>query len=214
MSLEHRAKFCLACDCVIFSYANRTLNVALIARNKPPFVGQWALPGGFVEAHETIDEGAQRELEEETGISHTVLESFGTYSKVDRDPRGRVISIGFMALVDPNAHRLMASGDAAKVAWVNIKELPTLAFDHSEILADALRHLQEGIQIRPIGLCLLPSEFTLSSLQELYETILDVAMDKRNFRKKVSRMPFVVSTGKKQTGQANRPAELYRFVKS
>ncbi len=211
MGLTERAKFCLACDCAIFAYSAKSLQISLIERKNPPFAGQWALPGGFLEDGETLEQGAARELLEETGIDSAYLEPFGNYSQIDRDPRGRVISVGFLALVNPSHYQLVATGDAVRVKWFSVKELPPLAFDHEQIVKDALRHLRQDVLLGPTGLELLPKEFTLGSLQELHEAVFDTKFDKRNFRKKVVRMPFIIPVGKKQAGHANRPAELFCF---
>lgn len=209
--LKNRSFYCLSADCVVFGYADGNLKVALIKRKKLPFKGKWALPGGFVEGDETVEEGAARELEEETGIKDVYLEQVQVFSEPKRDPRGRVITVAFFALVDYRQYELVATEDAEKATWWPINDLPPLAFDHSRIFEKALDALRNAIDNKPIAFHLLPKYFRLTELQTLYEQIFDMEIDKRNFRKKVAGLPFIQSTGKVTEGGRHRPAQLYCF---
>lgn len=211
MNLSQRELFAIACDCCIFAYDKGSLWVALIERKNEPFAGDWALPGGFVEKDETLEECARRELKEETAIDFSTLEAVKSYSAVDRDPRGRVVSMAYMALVRKEGYTLSASVDATKVSWFPIDKLPKLAFDHNLIFSDSLEHLRRSLSYRPIGRELLAPQFTLSELQSVYEAIWGKALDKRNFRRKVSTLDYIIATGEKSQGGKHRPAELYRF---
>jgi len=187
------------------------LKVLLIERGLPPFDGEWALPGGFVHVDETLEEAARRELKEETGLEKLFLEQLYTFSGLDRDPRERVISVAYYALVNLADHRVQAATDARKAAWFSVDDIPSLAFDHSEILDAALARLRGKLGYQPIGFELLPQKFTLSQLQHLYEVVLERELDKRNFRKKVLATGLLVETREVQQDVAHRAARLYRF---
>ena len=211
MSLKNRSTYALAIDCIIFGYAQGKLQVALIKRKNEPFKGSWALPGGFVEGDETVEQAAERELKEETGLHDIYLEQFRVFSQPDRDPRGRVISIGFFALINSEKVELVATQDAARAQWFLVDDLPSLAFDHQEIYRYALQTLRNAAKNRPIVFSLLPEQFTLTMLQNLYEQIFDMKFDKRNFRKQITGMNFIQETKKMTRGGQHRPAKLYRF---
>lgn len=200
-------------DCVIFGLDDQQdLNVLLIERKNPPFAGQWALPGGFVDIKEDLESAALRELEEETGVTDVFIEQLYTFGTPDRDPRGRVISVAYFALVNLDQHPVRAADDARHVRWFNVDQLPDLAFDHQVIFDVALQRLRAKVRYQPIGFELLPSEFTLTQLQNLYENILGVrsGINKRNFRTRILRMGVLEEVGIQQ-GVAHRPAKLYRF---
>ena len=201
----------LTVDCVVFGMDDEDLKVMLIQRDLPPFEGEWALPGGFVHVDETIDEAARRELEEETGLEKVFLEQLYTFGGVDRDPRERVVSVAYYALVNLIDHRVQAATDAREAAWFTANDVPSLAFDHADILAVALERLRGKLAYKPIGFELLPKKFTLSRLQRLYEVVLDCELDKRNFRKKVLATGLLVETNDVQKDVAHRAARLYRF---
>lgn len=211
--IRDRYSYSLSVDCVIFGYNAGKLQVALIERKNVPFKGCWALPGGFVEGDETVEEAAFRELQEETGLRDIYLEQFHVFSEPDRDPRGRVITVAFFALIDSDQCELVASEDASKAVWWGVDELPVLSFDHESIFEKALDSLRVAIKIKPIAFELLPEKFTLTQLQQLYEEVFAVDIDKRNFRKKVSKMDFIQETGKMTKGAKHRPAMLYTFNK-
>ena len=199
-------------DCVVFGLDDRdSLKVILIQRKLPPFQGQWALPGGFVHLDETLEEAAWRELREETGIQNVFLEQLYTFGDLNRDPRERIITVAYYALVNLGEYHLKATTDAADAAWFAIDNLPELAFDHSEIFQTALNRLRGKIRYEPIGFELLPQKFTLSQIQKLYETILGQKLDKRNFRKKILKMNLLRELDEVQTDVAHRAARLYQF---
>lgn len=201
----------LTVDCVVFGLDDEDLKVMLIQRGVPPFEGQWALPGGFVQMHETLEEAARRELQEETGLHKVFLEQLFTFGAIDRDPRERVVSVAYYALVKLSDHRVQAATDARDAAWFGVHDVPSLAFDHAEILALALERLRTRLRYEPIGFELLPKKFTLSQLQHLYEMVLERELDKRNFRKKVLAMDLLVETDEVEKEVAHRAARLYKF---
>jgi len=211
--LRKRSKYMLSADAVVFGYSDGQLWVALIERKNEPFKGMWAIPGGFVEGDETIEEAASRELLEETGIDRVYLEQFHVFSAKDRDPRGRVITSAFFALVDSKQYQLIASEDAAKAKWWPAYDLPPLAFDHDKIFEMALAALRQSVSNKNIVFELLPKEFTLTEFQTLYEQIYDTKIDKRNFRKKMMVMPHICPTDKMTKGKRHRPAQLYKYDK-
>lgn len=201
----------LAVDCVVFGLDDSDLKVMLIRRDLPPFDGQWALPGGFVRMDETTDEAARRELREETGLDHVFLEQLYTFSDLERDPRERVVSVAYYALVRLANFEVKAATDAAEAVWFKMRETPPLCFDHPLILEAAYDRLKARVRYQPIGFELLPKNFTLSQLQKMYETVLARPIDKRNFRKKILSMGILLETGGLQSGVAHRAARLYRF---
>lgn len=200
----------VAVDCVIFGLDQGKLKVLLIQRANEPFQGQWALPGGFVDMDEDLDAAARRELEEETGVRDVFIEQLYTFGAPKRDPRGRVISITYFALVNLSEHPVKAASDARQADWFLINELPQLGFDHDHIMRVAIERLKAKLRYQPIGFELLPQKFTLSQLRSLYETILGQALNKRNFRTKILKMN-ILRRLERQQGVAHRPAYLYEF---
>ncbi len=200
----------LTVDCVVFGFDGGGLQVLLIRRGLEPFLGSWALPGGFVNMDEDLDEAARRELMEETHLQDVFLEQLFTFGKPGRDPRGRVVSVAYCALVRPDQHPATGDSDASEAAWHPVDTLPPLAFDHADILRIALERLRGKIRYQPVGFELLAKRFTLTQLQELYEAILGRRIDKRNFRKKLLAFDFIIPTDKYTAG-AHRPARLHRF---
>jgi 8-oxo-dGTP diphosphatase len=198
-------------DVVIFSLWEDELRVLLVQRGQWPFEGFWAIPGGFVKMDEPLVEAARRELREETGVTDVFLEQLYTFGDPERDPRTRVISVAYFAVVSADRLTPRAGTDAADVRWWPISALPgELAFDHDEIVAYALTRLRYKIEYTAVAFEILPEEFTLADLQAAYETILGEELDKANFRKKLARADVVEPTGHyRQTG--GRPAELYRY---
>src|SRR6266566_3399665 len=201
----------LTVDCVVFGFDEAELKVLLIQRALEPFKGKWALPGGFVRVDETIDEAARRELAEETGLRNVFLEQLYTFGAVERDPRERVVSVAYYALVKLADFSTKAATDAADARWFPISKVPRLAFDHAQIVETALTRLKGKVRYQPIGFELLPPKFTLSHLQHLYETILERPLDKRNFRKKILSMDFIVELDEIEQDVAHRAARLYSF---
>jgi 8-oxo-dGTP diphosphatase len=201
-------------DAVVFGFDDQDLKVLLIQRGLPPFAGKWALPGGFVHIEESLEAAVRRELQEETGLANVFLEQLYSFGEVNRDPRGRVVSVAYYALVKLAEHHVLAATDAANAAWFPVAELPPLAFDHALILDTAHKRLQGKVRYQPIGFELLPQRFTLSQLQHLYETILERPLDKRNFRKKILSLghgELLKDTGEIQQDVAHRAARLFSF---
>ena len=201
----------LTVDCVVFGLDEKDLKILLIERGQNPFKGKWALPGGFVHVDETLDDAARRELHEETGVANVFLEQLYTFGAVERDPRERVVSVAYYALVNLDEHDLTADTDASNAAWFELDDLPPLAFDHDNILKMALERLKGKLRYQPIGFELLPKKFTLSQLQHLYELVLNKEIDKRNFRKKILKMGFLEELDEIQKDVAHRAARLYSF---
>ncbi len=201
----------LTVDCVVFGFDEGDLKVLLIQRNHAPFAGCWALPGGFVDMHEDTDTSARRELEEETGLKNIFLEQLYTFSAPDRDPRERVVSVAYYALVPLADHPPKAASDARQAAWFSVDDVPDLAFDHATVLDTAIQRLRGKVRYEPIGFELLPRKFTLTQLQHLYEVILEEKLDKRNFRKKILSMDLLIDTKEIEQDVSHRAARLYRF---
>jgi 8-oxo-dGTP diphosphatase len=198
-------------DAVVFGYEESELRVLLIERGEDPFLGAWALPGGFIGVDEDLGDAAQRELEEETGVKPLVLEQLGAFGTPGRDPRGHTVTVAFVALVKLGDHAVRAATDAADARWYPANNPPDLAFDHREILEAARVHMIEAVRTRPVGFDLLPRDFTQTQLQTLIESILGEELDKRNFRKKLQALDLLTPTGEYETGVARRAAQLYRF---
>jgi 8-oxo-dGTP diphosphatase len=201
----------LTVDCVVFGFDEGELKVLLIERGLEPFKGRWALPGGFVRVDETLDEAARRELVEETGLKNVFLEQLYTFGTLARDPRERVVSVAYYALVKLSEHDARAATDAANARWFPVAQTPELAFDHADILGTALTRLKGKVRYQPIGFELLPPKFTLSELQHLYEAVLETLLDKRNFRKKVLGFGFFTPLKEAQRSGRHRPAQLFQF---
>jgi 8-oxo-dGTP diphosphatase len=201
----------LTVDVVVFSLREAALKALLIRRGNPPFKEQWAIPGGFVKMDESLVEAAGRELEEETGLQAAYLEQLYTYGDPARDPRGRVVSVVYFALIPPGqSHRAEGGADAVEAAWHSADSLPPLAFDHDEIVDYALRRLRYKLEYSAVGFELLPDEFTLTEIQHTYEIILGEELDKRNFRRRILTAGIIEATPHQKTGDG-RPARLYRY---
>jgi len=201
----------LTVDCVVFGFDEGDLKLLLIQRGLEPFAGKWALPGGFVRVEESLDEAALRELQEETGVSKVYLEQLYTFGEPKRDPRERVVTVAYYALVKLSDYRIKGATDARNAAWFDINDLPRVAFDHEKIIDAALQRLKGKVQYEPLGFELLPPRFTLTQLQHLYEIILEMPLDKRNFRKKILGMNLLIETDEIEQDVAHRAARLYRF---
>jgi 8-oxo-dGTP diphosphatase len=197
-------------DIVIFTIHAGVLKVLLVKRRLSPFEGKFAIPGGFVHEDESLDEAAVRELREETGVANVYLEQLYSFGDKRRDPRGRVITVAYFALISPD-RPLQAGTDAAEAEWWPIGKLPELAFDHSQILDYALERLRNKLEYTTVGFQLLPEKFTFTELQEVYEAILAKKLDKRNFRRKISLLKILKPLPEYRRG-GQRPAQLYRFV--
>lgn len=198
----------LTSDIVLFGYDGWQLHILLIERGLEPFKGLWALPGGFMRIDETIEECARRELREETAVSGAYLRQFGVFSDVHRDPRGRVVTVAFLALVSKSDYQLAAGDDASKAEWFVHDELPPLAFDHNKIIAEAMKHLRDLIATRPVVLKLLDKRFSIAELQRLVETITGEEYDRRNFQRRLIQSNLLQAEGAAHDG-SSRPATLY-----
>ena len=203
----------LATDIVVFAIDKADLKVMLVRRGIEPFQNQWALPGGFVRIDESVASCAKRELEEETGLRNVFLEQLFTFGDTDRDPRGRVVSVAYFALVNVAGRSFAAGTDARQAAWFAVDESPPLAFDHGKILSAASQRLRNKVRYQPVGFELLPEKFPLRSLQNLYEIVLGRRLDKRNFRKKIQSYDFVVAVDEREKNVSHRAAQLFRFDK-
>lgn len=198
-------------DVLVFTILEDELKVALIKRGVPPYQGRWAIPGGFVRMDESLEEAARREMSEETGLSDVFLEQLYTFGAVNRDPRGRVITVSYYALVPGEKLKLSASTDAADARWFSTNDLPKLAFDHAKIMEAALQRLRSKLEYSNIAYALLPENFRLSDLQKIYEIILGEEVDKRNFRKRMLSLDLLETTQHIDKSGSHRPAQLYRF---
>lgn len=201
----------LAVDAVVFGYKNTRLEVLLIQQKYGETKGEWALPGGFVLENEDLEKAVLRELKEETGVEVSYMEQLYTFGNINRDPRGRVVSVAYIVMIDHALHNLQANSDAQDVQWYPINSLPQLAYDHSEIVTLALLRLQNKIKYAPIGFELLDKSFPFSDLENLYQTILNRKIDRRNFRKKILSFGFVVETNEIRQIGSGRPAKLFKF---
>ncbi|TDI48260.1 MAG: NUDIX hydrolase [Acidobacteria bacterium] len=200
----------VAVDIVIFTLREGVLQVLLIRRGVPPFKGKWAFPGGFVEEAESLDAAALRELEEETGVSDVYLEQLYSFGDPKRDPRGRVLSISYFALL--SSERELRSGtDAVDARWFPAYDAPRLAFDHRKILDYALVRLRYKLEWTTVGFELLPKKFTLTELQRVFEAVLGRKLDKRNFRRKILKLEILRALDERQRVGVQRPARLYKF---
>src|SRR5437763_5566075 len=198
-------------DVVMMSLRQQDLQVLLIKRRSWPFEGCWAIPGGFVKVDESLETAAKRELQEETTLENVYLEQLYTFGDPGRDPRTRVITVVYFALLDSARLQVKAASDAADVEWFSVYNLPPLSFDHAKILEYTLNRLRGKLDYTTIAFNLLPEQFTLRELQRVYEIILHRKLDKRNFRKKILSTGILEDTGAKKMEGTHRPARLYRF---
>ncbi|MBR2192590.1 MAG: NUDIX hydrolase [Bacteroidaceae bacterium] len=196
-------------DCVIFGFDGTKLNVLLIERGIEPFKGRWAFPGGFLKMDESAEKGALRELQEETGLQGAYIKQFHTFSDPQRDPRERVLTIAYYALV--KMQEVRGGDDAAKAEWFALDKVPSLAFDHDLILRTAMKELRKQIHFEPIGFELLPEKFTIKELQLLYEAILDVKFDRRNFYNKMRHLEILTQLDETVKNSPKKEAFLFKF---
>jgi len=213
--VESFFKSAFSVDNVIFGFDGGDLKVLLIQRGAAPFRGKWALPGDLVYPNEDLDTAAERVLEQLTGLRGVYLEQVRTFGAVDRHPLGRVITIAYFSLIKVSDFALTPASFAQSAHWHSISDVGELAFDHNEILDICLQRLQRKVRNAPVGFELLPQKFTLTELQQLYESVLNLpknkGLDKRNFRKKILSMNVLVECEEMQEGVAHRPAKLYKF---
>ncbi len=204
-------KSAFSVDNIIFGFDNLNLKVLLIKRGEDPYSGMWALPGDIVRPDENLDDSAKRVLHQLTGVKNVYLDQVYTFGQVDRHPSGRVITIAYYSLVNISKVDIRPASFAEKVAWKEVGDIETLAFDHLSIMETCLARLRQDLKLRPIGFELLPEKFTLTELQKLYEVILKHDLDKRNFRKKILSMGILKTLHELQAGVSHRPAKLYSF---
>lgn len=209
-------KFCyrhphpaVAADCVVFGYDGNNIKVLLIQRGNYPYKSLWAFPGGFMNLNETAEQAACRELKEETGLKNVTVRQLYTFTDLERDPRERVISIAYYALV--RISEVKAADDAKDARWFSLNEIPNLAFDHDIILNKALTTLKERICFEPIVFELLPEIFKMSELQNVYENILGIKFDRRNFYKKMNKLEILTEVEGRAKDSSRRIPIFYRF---
>jgi 8-oxo-dGTP diphosphatase len=204
----------IAVDAIVFGYAENKLHVLLIKQKFGALKNQWALVGGFLKDGETLTQAVTRELREEAGITVNYLEQLYTFGDdIHRDPRYRVVSVAYFALVNAAHFTLVADTDAEDAKWFAVADLPQLAFDHKQIIQTALRRLQSKLTYQPVGFDLLPKEFLFSELENLYCCILEKEIDRRNFRKKILSFGIIEETEKFSEKKNGRPAKLFKFNK-
>ena len=207
---DDKDRFLVAMDCIIFGFSEGELSLLLIKRKIEPAKGQWSLMGGFLRENESIDEGAKRVLNELTGLDNVYMEQVRTFGEVERDPGERVLSVAYYSLVkieESDQERLVDHN----AYWIKINELPELIFDHGQMVELARDVMRQKASTEPIGFNLLPDLFTLTQLQSLYEAIYGTVLDKRNFRKRVAEMDYIVKTDKIDKTGSKRGASLYKF---
>ena len=208
----HLVKHAIAVDVVLLTIQDGTLKVLLVKRQQAPYRGTWALPGGVVGQDESVDTAALRELQEETNIGNIYLEQLYTFGDPERDPRGRVITVAYYALVNWQQFQLKARQRVSEANWFPVTRLPTLAFDHRRIVDYALERLRNKINYTTVAFQLLAREFTLTDLQRSYEIILGQRLDKRNFRRKMLQLGILKGTREFRSHGRQRPARLYTFT--
>lgn len=205
-------KVLLAVDCIIFGFDKEQLKILLIKRDFEPEKGKWSLIGGFLKKEENLDKAAIRILHHLTGLNNIYMEQLYSFSKVNRDPAERTISVAYYALIDIASHdEQMLSIDSAQ--WFNLKKAPKLIFDHNRMVERAISRLQRRAMAKPIGFELLPNKFTMRQLQKLYEAILDKKLDKRNFINKFNSLDILVKLDEKDMTASRKGSFLFRFDK-
>jgi len=203
----------ISIDCLVFGFKNGSLELLLVQHGEGISKGRWAIPGGWIQYTESIDDSANRILQDLTGVSNIFLEQVKAFGHVSRYPTKRVITIAYYALVKPEAFTLHAGSTAADAQWFKVSDIPDLPYDHDQIVEESLAFLKEKARREPIGFNLIPKKFTLLQLQALYEAILGQKLDKPNFRRKILKMNFLELCKEKQTDVSHRAASLYRFDK-
>jgi 8-oxo-dGTP diphosphatase len=206
--MEKYQKLAVTVDIVIFTIKNNELQVLLVKRGIEPYKGKWAIPGGFIKLDESLEAAAKRELKEETGVGNVYLEQLYTFGEVNRDPRDRVVTVSYMALINSEGIKLNASTDASDARWFSVLDLPKLGFDHDKILSYALKRLKWKFEYTAVAFSLLPKIFTLSDVQKLYEIVYNKIFDKRNFTKKILSLGLLKEEGIKQN-VSYRPPMMY-----
>lgn len=207
--VENTNRIALSVDCVIFGFDEAKLKVLLIRSDLKKFVGKWSLLGDLVFPSEDLDAAAYRILKQRTGLSDVYLEQVSTFGTVSRHPAGRVVTVAYCSLINVQHHKLNILDN--ELHWHDIKNVTDLAFDHQQIFDTCLQQLQKRVQEHPLGFNLLPKKFSLRDLQNLYEAILDIKLDRRNFRKKFFAMDFLIDLNEMEQDVPHRPGKLYKF---
>lgn len=202
----------LTVDIIIFTVEHDKLRVLITKRGNEPFKDQWALPGGFIHDNETSEIAARRILQDKAGVQKVYIEQLYTFDTLGRDPRGPIFTVAYFALVPREKLSFDPEKASQDTEFVDIHKIPTLAFDHNEIISYAIKRVQTKLQYTNIIYSLLPQQFTLSQLQRTYEIILNRKLDKRNFQKKFLQLGLIKTSGKILTGGRQRPAKLYKFI--
>ena len=209
-SLENRVL--IALDCIIFGFDGKDLKILLVKRDIQPEKGKWALMGGILEQNEVLDNAAERILNRLTGLHDTYMEQLYAFSKVNRDPVERIISVAYYAVIDIAKHNEeLIEKYSAK--WFSVSDVPELIFDHNIMVEKAIKRLRRRTAIRPIGFRLLPEKFTMLQLQKLYETILNKKIDKRNFINKINSLNILIKLDEKDFKSSRKGSFLYMFDK-
>ena len=199
-------------DIVVFTVQDDRLKVLLIQRKRDPFKHMWAIPGGFIHMEESLKEAAVRHLRDETNIRDIFLKQLGAFGDPSRDPRARVITVAYYALVSSDRLQPRAKDNAENIDWFCVTDLPDLAFDHHRVVDKSLKDLKDDLETSSIAFQLLPEKFTLTELQRVYELILEKKLDKRNFRKKILAGGLLQDTNETKMDGYHRPAQLFAFV--
>jgi len=207
--VENINRIALSVDCIIFGFDEAKLKVLLIRSDLKKFAGRWSLLGDLVFPNEDLDAAAYRILKQRTGLADVYLEQVSTFGTVNRHPAGRVVTVAYCSLINVQHHKLNILDN--ELHWHDVKTVTDLAFDHQQIFDTCLRQLQKRVQEHPLGFNLLPKKFSLRDLQNLYEAILDIKMDRRNFRKKFFSMDFLTDLNEMETDVSHRPGKLYKF---
>ena len=208
--LRQETKFSISIDCVIFGYDETGLKVLLIDCNMPPYYGKKSLLGDLLQVTETIDEAAKRILESRTMLKDLYLEQVNVYSQPNRHPLGRVVTLAFYSLIKISDYQIRDT-ENKHLEWIPLEEIENLAFDHKKILEDSFCSLRKTVREHPIGFSMLPKKFSFIQLQNFYETVLGIKLDRRNFRRKLINLDLLIDLGELQNNVAHRPAKLFSF---
>ena len=208
--VENTNRVALSVDCVIFGFDENKLKVLLIRSDLKQYQGQWSLLGDLVQPNEGLDEAAYRILKQRTGLNDVFLEQVHTFGEVERHPASRVVTVAYCSLINIQHHKLKILDN--ELHWHDVDSITEMAFDHKKIFDTSYTQLQKRVREHPLGFSLLPNKFSLRELQNLYEAILNIKLDRRNFRKKFFSMDFLIDIDDVETDVPHRPGRLYRFV--